>query len=627
MRRLSSERIESFVGNVLPLRLLGGEAYGMEKITWRLDGDCVKLKKFTDAPNGVYDDGDFTDGVLLTFVNPGTALVTATNDGVDYTCRIISRARTVHSSDETWNYYVGDMHIHTSHIHNRDRFCAREDGSSPRAAMEMMKDEGKLDFAVITDHSDMLNRKEFFRAFAEAEDLQPMAMEVFPGSECDIFSYEKDRYGVMHNHANEVVCINAETCVAAESWQEFLDGYAGCPNIVCVLAHPNLYGYNVSGKGDFQLIKNSTPRFRQMVKFIEMGDGSDRSGNLLHEYLYSVALDNGFRISPACNSDSHGPVWGYERFPGKTILMAKDNTRESYLDAMLNNRAYASCSGNVKLRYSVNGFTAPAVLPYAEMYHFHVEISYFHDDPTTVPVKCQVISDGGFPVKEIEGVDFSDFEFDVESDRASWFYLRLWDEEGRKTWSPAIWTGREPYQTHTDDLIPLCKTGFSAVDEDTGKDASAVLCEDPHLFWSAEGKTCSILIDMQEEKTIGGLGHYPRVLLGQQMKETGRKAPEFLAEFPCHYVISTSLDGKQFTKKAEGWFRTFGAEDIIRLENHQARYIRLEVLSTIGRNSHRKDFVDANVSIGELTPYQKYEAKDLKAYVASQLEKRPNPLL
>jgi len=92
-------------------------------------------------------------------------------------------------------------------------------------------------------------------------------------------------------------------------------------------------------------------------------------------------------------------------------------------------------------------------------------------------------------------------------------------------------------------------------------------------------------------------------------------------------VICTSLDGMEFSKKAEGWFRTFGAEEVIRLENHRARFIRLEILSTIGRNSHRPSFADAAVAIGELTPYRKYENKDLKAYVSHQLENYRNPLL
>ena len=54
--------------------------------------------------------------------------------------------------------------------------------------------------------------------------------------------------------------------------------------------------------------------------------------------------------------------------------------------------------------------------------------------------------------------------FEIPSDTASWFFLRLWDEEGRKTWSVPVFTGREPYLLHNDDLEELPKTGVTIVE-------------------------------------------------------------------------------------------------------------------------------------------------------------------
>ena len=84
---------------------------------------------------------------------------------------------------------------------------------------------------------------------------------------------------------------------------------------------------------NFSLEKNNTPALRRMVKLVEVGNGGDRKSNLINEYVYSVALDNGFRVSTCCSSDSHGPVWGYGAFPGKTVLMAPEKSREAFLDA------------------------------------------------------------------------------------------------------------------------------------------------------------------------------------------------------------------------------------------------------------------------------------------------------
>ena len=169
----------------------------------------------------------------------------------------------------------------------------------------------------------------------------------------------------------------------------------------------------------FCFYKNNTPEMLRLMRGVEMGDGSERQQNLIHEYAYSAALDYGFRVSTTCSSDSHGaksadptgPKWGYKRFPGKTIIMAKEKSREAFIDALRHNRFYGCESGNIKLRYTVNGKTAPCDLDMTDSYSFHVELSYFKDDETTKPTNCRVISDGGEVLLEFNNIDFSSFDF------------------------------------------------------------------------------------------------------------------------------------------------------------------------------------------------------------------------
>lgn len=504
----------------------------------------------------------------------------------------------------------------------------RIDGSSPSHTVEEFRKDGRIDFHVITDHAGMLNRKEFYRGFLAEEDSGDN-MITFAGSEGQNYSFERDKYGLICDNTNEVVCINASTYISAGSFREFLDGLERCPYMIGTLAHPHALSFATGGKGDFRLFKNCTPRFRQIVKYVETGDGTDRSGNLANEYMYSVALDNGFKVSTTCSSDSHGPVWGYDRFPGKTIVMAPEKSREAFLDALLENRAYACMSGNVKLRYSVNGHTAPATLPMAKTYKFHLQTSYFNDIPDTKIIKGEVISNGGVTVKELEG-DFSDMSFEIFSDTASWFYLRLWDQEGRKTWSVPVFTGRAPYQTHNDDLEPLSKFGVTVLDERTGESASQLMCDDPFKYWKAKETTASVLIDLKKEELISGLGHYARVLYGRFIKQTGiakENVPFFWAGCTFGYRVSTSTDGENYTVCAEGVLRTVSGEEIIRFQKRMARFIRLEILSTIGSNSHRKGFEEASVVLGELTVYRKLEKTDMRAVLADRIERYGNYFL
>ena len=597
-RRLSRERIESFAGDVLPLRLLGGEAYGKEPVTWTCAGDCVQITSFAgEAP------GSFTDGVLLTLLAPGEAVVTAALEGREYRCGVSVREMKTAASGKTLEYFIGDLHDHTTMEHGTEAFRIRQEGF-PIDYICQVRDEGKLDFCVVSDHGELLNDREFFRGFAEGEDAGLTKLILFPGCESEVSPLETDRYGIVHKNAGEIVTFNAASYAGVDSWEEFFSRFDNSPFAVCCLAHPQVLGSSAKGMWNFCLDRNNSPRLREMVKLVEMGNGEDRSANLINAYVYSVALDNGFRMSPACNSDSHGPVWGYAACPGKTVVMAPERSREAFLDALRNNRVYATESGNVKLYWSVCDVAAPGTVALTDRYEFHVEAELFHGDPDSVPVKCQVISDYGICVKTLENVDFSSLDFAVESDTARYFYLRLVDRLGRKTWSCPVWTGRPLDGRNADALIPLDKKGFWAVEEKTGADASVLLNDDPAAVWTSRGASGSILVDMGAVQDTAGLGVYHPILEAGKLKAAGISSSEAMSHLPYEYRVSTSADGKDFEEKASGVFRIFGAESVIRFPRHDARFLRLELLSTVGANSCLAAYREAKIAVAELTVFR-----------------------
>ncbi|MBQ3075070.1 MAG: discoidin domain-containing protein [Clostridia bacterium] len=597
-RKLSFEKIDSYAGDVLPLRLLGDEDFSKEDITWKTSDPCVQIKTYV----GKYE-ASFTNGVLLTLLYPGKANVTATFNGTEYTCSVTIHECQAHSSEEEFNYYIGDFHDHTCNIHNRKEFSARGPELYPAEYIKKMKSSGLMDFGVVSDHAGCLNPREYFRGFADAYDAGQDELIVFPGAEAEVASHEEDRFGVFHKNAGEIVTVNAQTCASVHSWKEFFDAYETSPYAISCLAHPQIIGHSCKGVWNFRLTANTSPRFRQMVRLVEIGDGTDRQANLLNEFIYSCALDAGFKVCPTCSSDAHGPVWGFERFPGKTIIMATEKTKEAFYDAILSNRVYASSTGNVKIRYSVNGKTAPATLPYAHSYDIHVDIGYLRDEPDTIIKHCEVISNGGMAVAEIHGDDLRTLDFHVESDKACYFFLRMWDDEGRKTWSCPVWTHRQPVYCHNDDLLPMEKEGFTAVELQTGKDAGKLLNNDVFDYWQAENTTATILLDMQEEKTVSALGVYHRILSQKEIKAEGLIPPDKNVEFPARYVLSASIDNKDFKVVSQGRFRVFSAEEMLRINPTTARYLKLEILSTVGKDCRREKFAEAKVVIGELTPF------------------------
>jgi len=598
---LTKENIESFCGDVLPLQLLSDtEELAQEPIRWTADSDRVKIRTFqNDEPMS------FTNGVLLTLMQPGKSCVRASCRGVEYTCTVTAREPMRVSSDDPMQYFIGDLHTHTSSIHKHDVFAVRETGF-PEQVIGQLLQEGKMDFGIISDHSDVLNQKDFFRGFTDTENAQPMDLVMFPGSESEVNLSQPDRYGVPHKNAGEVVLLGSDVFHYTDTWEEFLDKLEDSPFTVGTFAHPQVVGGGgkFAGIWNFRFAEHNSPRMRQLMRLIETGRGFPRCENLIHEHAYSVALDCGFRVCPTSSSDCHGPKWGYSVYPGKTVVMAPEKTKEAILDAIRNNRVYATASGNVKLRYTVNGMTAPADLPEATRYRFHVEATCFHEDPDTVPVICQVISDGGVCVKVIEGEELVSCDFTVESDTARYFFLRLVDSLGNKTWSVPVWTGRAFDPTPAQVLVPLDKTGFTAAAAD-GTDASALVDDDPYTVWTSPETTASVTIDMHKTQTVTALGHYPRMVTQAMSDALGlrKEYTDWIKELPYEYRIAVSEDGQNFETKAQGVFRSFGGEEIIRFAPCAARYLRLEVLSTCGKASQWKQFADAKVAVAELTVY------------------------
>ncbi|MBE6597604.1 MAG: hypothetical protein E7641_08060 [Ruminococcaceae bacterium] len=612
--KLSHERINSFCGDVLPLYLVSEQDLSKENIQWRSENeDLVILHTFSsDDPESV------AHCALLTLVGVGETSVSATYNGHTYTCSVSVRPMRQAKKGESLNYFRGDFHDHTSNIHGHSEFAERKEGFVIDY-LNFQKKDGKLDFAVVSDHAVTTNDRDFFAGFSGAEEIKPCPVEFLPGTESEITVIENDRFGITYKNAGEIVTVNSGSYVNAFSWQQFFDAMKRSPYAVCVLAHPQIVGLSAKGCWNFSLHKNNSPEFKNLLKGIETGDGGIRGSNAINEYVYSIALDNGFRVSTTCASDGHGPVWGYDFFSGKTVIMAYEKSKEAFLDALLARRFYATESGNVKVFYTVNGYEAASTLPLTDTYKFHIELSSFSDDPTTAPTAFRVISDYGRTVAEFKDVDLSDFDFEIKSDTARYFYIRFTDSEGRRTWSPPVWTSREA-DPPAPELTPLDKSGFTVTELESGKDASVLVNNDPLKIWESELGAATYLIDMKEEKTVSALGHYAPFINRKAFKEAENCAPvsakivakigreknfklvTALSRFVSKYEIWTSRDGENFEKCFDGQIRCFSGEDIIRFSPVKARYIKFKVLTNTG-TEWRPSFDDLTLHIAELTVF------------------------
>lgn len=604
---LSKTELCSYQGDVLPLYLCDGDAdLSHADITWSCTGDAVQIRTFAQDPLS-----PFTHGVLVTLCKVGEGAITATYQGKAYACRVSARERKTAKAEDTLHFWRGDLHTHTASTHTPAKFAAQPHIQA--ACIAALGTDEQLDFGILSDHASVMRRRGFFDAFVELYKDDPAGTVIFPGSESEVTVLENDRLGLPHKHSGEIVILGAENCSSAKSWEEFEHDLSPSALPVGIFAHPFVLGVGQNSLWSFPFSKINTPHLRSLMRGIEMGGGSQSGGSLLFEYAYFAALDAGFSVSPTCGSDTHGPVWGFDAMKGKTILMASEKSREAFHDALLAGRFYASESGNVKLTYTVNGERAPVTLAPTDTYCFRVKLDLFDDRPDTMPTHLAVISDHGETVYECS--DFaSEFEFTLHSDTARYFYLRLWDENGRKTWSPPVWTGRAFDAPRTDEkpIIPLNGCDFTAAEVQSGADAAAVLDGDPHTAFESELPVTSILINMKKERQICAVGYWARRFTKDWIKETsvdwkaeiGGRMLDITKRYVTAYEILTSTDGVHFTLVKKGTIRAFGDEAILHIPPHGARFLRFDVTSTVGKSSGIPALANAPAAIGELTVFE-----------------------
>lgn len=594
--RISRENISSFVGEVIAVYLLSDKGLYIEGVEWVLPEQGVTVRRLDgDAEYGT------EAGVILAFTECGEYTVKAIYCGREYTSNISVRKMRSFEGEE-YNYYRGDLHVHTSMIHVRDPFSKRE-CDFPYDMLRAVKDEGKMDFTVISDHGEVLCDREFLRGFVDAERIEPIDTVIFPGSESEASLYEYDRFGTQHKHSGEVVILNSTGYSATQDWDEFVRDHEPAPKPLGIFAHPQVVGGGETGLWNNQYMRNRGKGLERIMRGVEMGNGENRTENQIHEYSYPDALDAGFFVSTTCSSDSHGPVFGMAACTGKTVIIASEKSREAFIDAIDNRRFYATESGNVKLSYSVNGIEAPATLPLTNEYRFKVNVGYFKRDKASEIVECQVVSDYGERILTVDADGKDTLDFSVSSDSARYFFLRLVDRKGRKTWSTPVITGRACDENDEKSYTPIDEGEYVICDENGSEQP---ILKDRNLSTDVvfPGETVTLTATLGAPRTVSAVGITHLKIYNHMVRNGGFKTPDLVKGFVSRYRISVSSDGENYDEVRSGRILVFGDEVLLGFEPREAKYVRLECLSTVGKESSVGEYSDAKVRISELSLFE-----------------------
>jgi len=598
--KLSKEYIKTFCGDVVTLKVENAEN---ENVVWCTDDtDAIFIRDFKEAKPD-----SFSDRVLLVLKKEGVFNVFAQVNGEKCSCRVEVRKMQGYKKGDKLNFYFADLHNHTSCDHNFETFPYREQ-NLPCDCIEYVRKDGFLDCIALSDHGEISNNADFFRTMETSENYTDEKLIVFGGMESEVSLIEEDRYGRKCKNSGEAVTFNCDNYAAVENWEDFFVKMDKSDMSIGTFAHPQVLGFGECGIWDFKFGKNANERMKNFFRLIEMGNGTEKATNMLHEYAYSTALDYGFRLSPTSSSDSHGPVWGKEATIGKTVIMAPCKSKEMFVDSVRHNRVYATESGNVKLEFSVNGYEMGETIPPCSEYKFKIKASAFDENIETAITKLEVISDFGEVIYREEG-NIKSSEFIVNSISARYFYIKLCDEEGYRTWSSPVWTGRDAEVYEDDKLININNMFDRAVDLKTGKDAEKLINGDIYDLWEGKGTNAEIEITLSEQCEISAIGIYPYQFTTEDCNKIspGNINPVVAvkaAAFAREYEIYTAGENKSYEKAAEGKIRIYGEEAIIKLWKKKVKYIKVKFLSTAGSVYEKKGYDRENIRVGTINIYK-----------------------
>ena len=287
-----------------------------------------------------------------------------------------------------------------------------------------------------------------------------------------------------------------------------------------------------------------------------------------------------------------GGIWS------RIVVMAPERTREALVDAMLNGRVYTTESGNVRLRFQVNGIHPGGIVPAADSYLADFSFDVFQPaNETERIVRAELFSDGSEVVFAIELNRIrSNYTLGCYNRKAHYFYLRLTDAAGDRTWFAPIWTDNPPEIPAAPVGEKISREEIRVLSASPGRFPEKIMNGIPNDGWWSERSNAQIILDLGQTRTICGMGYYHHLV---EIKNCMQVAA-LLAE----YRIGANADGNRYELVCHGNMRSYGGEQRIPFPPHRVRFIRFTALSSVCDQRGTPKYKEAPVAIGELAVYE-----------------------
>jgi hypothetical protein len=333
--------------------------------------------------------------------------------------------------------FFGDMHDHT-------RFSDGWEGTPADAYASAIA--GGADFFATTDHAAMLTDEEWQATLSAAQAYTSRNFVAMPAYEYWMPGFgEVAVFNVPYFPSEHPNLQPQRKLSRADVPAAFYDWLAAQPGGAGLFVHPTDYGDNFD---NFAYWTKTRDEGMGLLEVHNLGSWETPHQLLDYEASYIMALDKGWHVMPAANSDTHSPDWisGYEV---RTVLIAPSLTPANLYEAMRASRGYATMDKNLRINYTLNDAVMGSTLSPIDTCFAQIHI----EDPDGIPsdniTLIEIISDGGQVVASQSFNSTSvDWEVTLTSTTAHYYYVRVTTAsnvsggEGLTAWTAPVWTGR-----------------------------------------------------------------------------------------------------------------------------------------------------------------------------------------
>ncbi len=311
---------------------------------------------------------------------------------------------------QNYHIYFGDLHSHTSFSDGK---------GTPTQAYVQARKYG-ADFMAVTDHS--YYEKSYFDSIKIAADENTMNQFVA------IAAFEMTRsWGHMNIFNTQWVVTEA---MDRKAFYSLIAEDSLC---IAQWNHP------LEFSSEFDNFTGYTPELDKVINLLEI---INDKRNELYESSYIKALDKGWHIAPAANSDNHNAKWikGYDR---RTAIIATGLTREELFAAIRKHRVYATENSNLHINFFINDSIMGSEIPRSSQFVAKIELL----DPDTFDsydkiTSVQIIGNGGKVVASFPCMDHTvnwTHHFDKEDSSNTYYFLKTKNFRGELAFTAPIW--------------------------------------------------------------------------------------------------------------------------------------------------------------------------------------------